>query len=264
MKQERGGSVSDSRFSGLPQRPGKIIAVHLSYGSRAEQRGRRPDAPSYFFKAPSSVAASGDSLGRPAGIELLGFEGEIALVIGTPAYRVGTDEAWGHVGWVTAANDFGMYDLRANDRGSNVRSKSGDGFTPIGPDLIPAAEIDPADLRVRTWVNGELIQDGHSSDLIFPLSQFVADLSQHFTLEVGDVILAGTPSGASVVQPGDVVEVEVDSPQAGASSGRLTTPIAEGHSGYDPTVGSMPAVDDKQRIDAWGSPSAAGVAQETS
>src|SRR5690625_6479377 len=94
----------DPRFAGLPGRPGKIIAVHLSYESRADQRGRRPAAPSYFFKASSSVAASRSELGRPAGIELLAFEGEVALVIGEPAYRVPLDRPWDHVAYVTASN----------------------------------------------------------------------------------------------------------------------------------------------------------------
>ena len=92
--------------------------------------------PSYFFKPSSSVAASGGTIERPAGTELLAFEGEIALVIGTRRARASPlEDAWGHVAWVTAANDFGLYDLRANDKGSNVRSKGGDGFTPIGPTL---------------------------------------------------------------------------------------------------------------------------------
>ena len=117
----------DPRFSALPGRPGKIIAIHLSYASRADQRGRRPQHPSYFFKPSSSVAASGDTIERPEGTELLAFEGEIALVIGAPARRVGLADAWDHVAWVTAANDFGLYDLRQNDKGSNVRSKGGDG-----------------------------------------------------------------------------------------------------------------------------------------
>jgi hypothetical protein len=137
---------------------------------------------SYFFKASSSLAASGGVVERPAGTELLAFEGEIALVIGEPA-RVTLADAWDHVAWVTAANDLGLYDLRANDKGSNVRSKGGDGYTPIGPHLIDARTVDPAALRVRTWVNGELRQDDTTAGLIFPLAQFVADLSQHFTLE---------------------------------------------------------------------------------
>ncbi|MGN7977203.1 fumarylacetoacetate hydrolase family protein [Microbacterium sp. 22195] len=242
-------------------RPGKIIAIHLNYVSRADQRGRRPAAPSYFFKPASSVGVSGGTVERPAGTELLAFEGEIALVIGTPARRVSIEDAWSHVASVTASNDLGLYDLRANDKGSNVRSKGGDGYTPLGPELIDAASVDPGNLRVRAWVNGELRQDDSTTGLLFPLPQLVADLSQHFTLEPGDVILAGTPAGSSVIVPGDVVEIEVDAPDApGApSSGRLVTTVTQGEVAFDPALGSLPAVDDLQRTEAWGSREAAGL-----
>lgn len=245
-------------------RPGKIIAIHLSYASRADQRGRRPAHPSYFFKPSSSVGVSGGTVERPAGTELLAFEGEIALVIGTPARRVPLAQAWNHVGWVTAANDLGLYDLRANDKGSNVRSKGGDGYTPLGPDLIDARSVDPAALRVRAWVNGELRQDDTTAGLIFPLAQLVADLSQHFTLEPGDVILTGTPAGSSVIVPGDVVEVEVDAPDAegSPSSGRLVTTVTQGDVPFDAALGSLPAVDDLQRTEAWGSREEAGLAPQ--
>ncbi|MHC2999603.1 fumarylacetoacetate hydrolase family protein [Microbacterium sp. HJ5] len=254
---------SDRRFAALPGRPGKIIAIHLSYRSRADQRGRRPQHPSYFFKPSSSVAASGDTIERPAGTELLAFEGEIALVIGRAARRVSLDDAWNHVGWVTAANDFGLYDLRANDKGSNVRSKGGDGYTPVGPSLIDARAVDPAALRVRTWLNGAVVQDDTSAGMIFPLAQLVADLSQHFTLEPGDVILTGTPAGSSVAAPGDVVEVEVDVP-GGPSSGRLVTTVVQGAVAFDAELGSLPDVDDLQRAEAWGSREAAGLPAEAS
>lgn len=246
-------------------RPGKIIAIHLSYASRADQRGRRPAHPSYFFKVSSSVAASGGTVERPAGTELLAFEGEIALVIGEPARNVSLEDAWSHVASVTAANDLGLYDLRANDKGSNVRSKGGDGYTPIGPDLIDARTVDPHDIRVRTWVNGELRQDDNSAGLIFPLAQFVADLSQHFTLETGDVILTGTPAGSSVIVPGDVVEVEVDAPNASGAptSGRLVTTVTQGDVPFDKALGSLPTVDDTQRTEAWGSAEAAGLEPAT-
>lgn len=242
-------------------RPGKIIAIHLNYVSRSDQRGRRPAAPSYFFKPASSLAGTDGVVERPAGTELLAFEGEIALVMGTAARRVAVDEAWSHVASVTASNDLGLYDLRANDKGSNVRSKGGDGYTPVGPDLIDASTVDPAALRVRTWVNGELAQDDTTSGLLFPLPQLVADLSQHFTLEPGDIILTGTPAGSSVIVPGDVVEVEVDAPDApGApSSGRLRTTVTQGEIEFDPALGSMPAVDDLQRAEAWGSRELAGL-----
>ncbi|MBF6384131.1 fumarylacetoacetate hydrolase family protein [Nocardia farcinica] len=251
--------------AGLPSVPGKIIAVHLSYASRATQRGRTPAAPSYFFKPASSLAESGATIERPAGTELLAFEGEVALVIGTPARHVALADAWSHVAWVTAANDWGLYDLRAADKGSNVRNKGRDGYTPLGPRLIDAGTVDPAALRVRTWRNGELVQDDTTAGMIFPLAQFVADLSQHLTLEPGDVILTGTPAGSSVARPGDVIEVEVDAPTAAGAptSGRLVTEVVEGRGDFDPALGSLPAVDDRQREEAWGSRAAAGLPEQT-
>lgn len=233
--------------------PGKIIAVHLNYPSRMEQRGRTPAFPSYFFKPASSLAPTGGTIERPAGTELLAFEGEIALVIGEPARWVSPEEGWRHVAQITAANDFGVYDLRAADKGSNVRNKGGDGFTPLGPAAIPTAGLSEDAWRVRTWVNGELVQDDTSATLKFPFGQLVADLSQHMTLETGDVILTGTPAGSSVVLPGDVVEVEVDAPNAtGApTTGRLVTTVTQGEVPFG-DFGSKPKVDDLQRIEAWG------------
>jgi len=245
------------------QRPGKIIALHLNYPSRAAQRGRVPQQPSYFLKPSTSFAPSGSTVERPAGTELLGFEGEIALIIGTTARRVPLDDAWACVSGVTAANDLGVYDLRHADAGSNLRSKGGDGFTPLGPDVIDARAIDPAELRIRTWRNGTLVQDDTTAELLFPFARLVADLSQLITLERGDVILTGTPAGASVALPGDVLEVEVDAPTApGApTSGRLTTTVVEGTQPLA-DFGAQPRVDDAQRADAWGSREAAGLDPE--
>ncbi|MCM1013799.1 fumarylacetoacetate hydrolase family protein [Brevibacterium sp. XM4083] len=249
----------------VPSRPGKIIAVHVAYESRSAQRGTRPAAPSYFLKASSSVAPSGATIERPADTKLLAFEGEIAIVIGSPAHRVTAHEAWDHVAGVTASNDFGLYDLKTPDKGSNVRSKSRDGYTPLGPNLIPAAEVDPQELTIRTWVNGSLVQDdGTGPDqLIFPLTQIIADLSQHFTLESGDVILTGTPAGSTVVAPGDVVEVEVTGASSDSgeqlSSGRLRTEVVEGPGDFDAALGSTPAVTEALAADAWGSREEAGL-----
>ena len=247
-----------------PGRGGKIIAVHLNYSSRAQQRGRTPNTPSYFLKPISSVSATGSTIERPAGTELLAFEGEIALIIGAPARWVSAEDGWSHVAAVTAANDFGIYDLRGADKGSNLRNKGGDGFTPIGVNLIDARAIDPAALRVRTWVNGSLAQDDTTDTLLFPFGQLIADLSQHMTLETGDIILTGTPAGSSVVVPGDVVEVEVDAPDATDSptSGRLTTTVTQGTRPFS-DIGSKPAVDDLQREEAWGSAEAAGLTRNS-
>jgi 5-oxopent-3-ene-1,2,5-tricarboxylate decarboxylase/2-hydroxyhepta-2,4-diene-1,7-dioate isomerase len=236
----------------------KVIAVHLNYPSRAAQRGRTPAQPSYFLKPSSSLSLSGSIVERPAGCELLGFEGEVALVIGKAARRVRLEDAWGHVAWVTAGNDLGVYDLRYADKGSNVRSKGGDGFTPVGPGLIPAEAVEPTQLRIRTWHNGELVQEDTTTDLLFPFDRLVADLSQLLTLEPGDIILTGTPAGASVAVPGDVVEVEVDSPQTGHNTGRLTTTVTQGTTPFT-DFGAQPRTDDLQREEAYGSREAAGL-----
>jgi 2-keto-4-pentenoate hydratase/2-oxohepta-3-ene-1,7-dioic acid hydratase in catechol pathway/regulator of RNase E activity RraA len=244
-------------------RPGKVIALHLNYPSRIAQRGRVPAQPSYFLKPSTSVSASGAEIGRPAGTELLAFEGEIALVIGVTARAIGLDTAWSHVRGVTAANDFGVYDLRYADKGSNLRSKGGDGFTPLGPELLDADAVDPAALRIRTWVDGELVQSDTTRDLVFSFAQVVADLSQLITLEPGDVILTGTPAGSSVVVPGQMVEVEVDAPDAPGAprTGRLITRVVESASAPG-AFGAGPKIDDLQRAEAWGSAAAAGLEAE--
>lgn len=239
----------------------KVIAVHINYPSRAAQRGRTPEQPSYFLKPSSSLAtgsaAAPSTVERPAGCELLGYEGEIALIIGKPARRVGVEDAWSHVEWVTASNDLGVYDLRYADKGSNLRSKGGDGFTPVGPGLIAADAVDPAQLRIRTWHNGELVQDDTTEDLLFPFARLVADLSQLLTLEEGDIILTGTPAGASVAKPGDVVEVEVNA--GDLTTGRLVTRVEEGTTPFA-DFGAQPRTDDLQREEAYGSREAAGLA----
>ncbi len=239
----------------LGSAPGKIVAVHLNYRSRAAERGRTPDRPAYFLKPPTSLAGSGDPLIRPQGCELMAFEGEIALVLGERARQAAPESAWSYVRWVTAANDAGVYDLRHADGGSNLRSKGGDGFTPIGPRLLDARLLDPAGLRLRTWVNGEPAQDDTSDHLLFPFAQLIADLSRTITLEPGDVILTGTPGGASVVVPGDLVAVEVSGGD-GQSTGRLANRVAEAD-GPLADYGAMPSPWPQDRAAAYGRKAAA-------
>jgi regulator of RNase E activity RraA/2-keto-4-pentenoate hydratase/2-oxohepta-3-ene-1,7-dioic acid hydratase in catechol pathway len=238
------------KVTALERVPGKVVAVHSSYRSRAAQRGTIPAWPSYFLKPSSSLAESGDPVARPPGCELLAFEGEVALVIGRRARRVRPADGWDHVAHLTAANDFGVYDLRYADRGSNVRSKGIDGFTPIGPRLIDARAVDTEALRLRTWVNGNLTQDAWPArDMLFGFGDIVADLSRLLTLEPGDVILTGTPAGSTVVTPGDVVEVEVSA--GDLSSGRLRSPIVQADYRLDPP-GAMPRATDAERAAAYG------------
>ena len=170
--------------------PTKVIATHLTYRSRAAERGKMPVAPSYFLKPPSSLALGGGEVRRPEGCHLLAFEGEIALVIGTRCLAGEPGAGWESVGWVTAANDFGVYDLRYADAGSNLRSKGSDGFTPCGPEFIPADRVDPHDLLLRTWVNGVLQQQARTGEeLLFSFDLLIADLARLMTLEPGDIVL---------------------------------------------------------------------------
>ncbi len=237
-------------MTALERVPGKIVAVHVSYRSRAAERGSTPAWPSYFLKPATTLAETGDPVARPPGCELLAFEGEVALIIGRRAIRVSRAGAWDHVAWITAANDFGAYDLRYADRGSNMRSKGIDGFTPLGPRLIDARTVDLAAVRLRTWVNGNLAQDARpAEDMLFGLRDIVADLSRLTTLEPGDVILTGTPTGSTVVTPGDVVEVEVSA--GSQSSGRLRSPIVEASYRLEPP-GAMPRATAAEREAAYG------------
>lgn len=234
--------------------PSKIIAVHLNYRSRAAERGRYPVEPSYFLKPPSSLSWTGQPIHRPLGTELSAFEGEIALVIGKRASRVSREEATGYIGWIAAANDFGVHDLRYADRGSNLRSKGADGLTPIGPVLLDPHELDLSAVRLRTWVNGKLVQDTTTEDMLFDFGYLIADLSRLVTLEPGDVILTGTPTGSTVVGPGDLVEVAINDTEPLANRVREGEPLAE--------IGALPQLRSEDREAAYGA-TVPGLSPET-
>lgn len=248
---QEGTRAVDAVTQALGHRPGKVVAVHLNYPSRCAERGRTPAQASYFLKPSSSLAGSG-RVGRPEGTELLAYEGEVALVIGTIARLVTPEAGWSHVGWVSAANDLGLQDLRYADKGSNVRSKGGDGYTALGPALLDARALDPRGLRVTTWLDDEVVQDDTTDTLLFPFGHLIADLSRFMTLEVGDVVLTGTPGGASVAVPGQRLQVEVRSVADPAlTTGRLVTDVVD-----TPALGpwgSPPVADEQSRADAWGS-----------
>ncbi len=215
--------------------PTKIIAVHLNYRSRVEEyEAKTPEAPSYFLKPPSSLSAHGAPVVRPRGCKYLNYEGEVALIVGRRVNRIAQEDALGHVAAYSVANDFGVHDFRHADRGSMLRVKGQDGFCPIGPYLVDAADVDPANLTLRTYVNGRVVQEGNTSELLFSFAYMLADLSRLITLEPGDVLLTGTPANSRPVQPGDLVEVEVD------GIGRLSNPIVEADEDL-PGPGVMPA-----------------------
>ena len=221
-----------------PVSPGKIVATHLTYRSRVDEYAMAapPAAPSYFLKPPSSLSHHGADVARPRGCRFLNYEGEIAVVIGERCSGVTTDDALRHVAGYTVANDWGVHDFRHADRGSMLRVKGQDGFCPLGPAMVDATEVDPDDLNLRTLVNGEVVQEGHTgTDLIFSFAYQVADVSRLITLEPGDVLLTGTPANSRPVEPGDVVEVEVE------GIGRLRNRVVELDRELE-QVGDAPAV----------------------
>jgi 5-oxopent-3-ene-1,2,5-tricarboxylate decarboxylase / 2-hydroxyhepta-2,4-diene-1,7-dioate isomerase len=214
-------AAADTRFL-APVEPTKIIATHLTYRSRVDEyAARTPPEPSYFMKPPTTLNGHGGELRRPRGARFLNYEGEVAVVIGRPMHGVPQDRVLDFVAGYAPANDVGLHDFRHADRGSMLRVKGQDGFCPIGPALVPAAAFDPTDFEIRTYLNGELVQEGSADDLIWPISYLLADLNRLITLEPGDVVLSGTPAHSRPMEPGDVVAVEV------SGLGRLENPVVD-------------------------------------
>jgi 5-oxopent-3-ene-1,2,5-tricarboxylate decarboxylase/2-hydroxyhepta-2,4-diene-1,7-dioate isomerase len=202
--------AADSAAYLAPVEPTKIIATHLTYRSRVEEYAARvPAEPSYFMKPLSTLNAHGGVLRRPRGGRYLNYEGEVAVVIGARMHGVPQERVLEHVAGYAPANDVGLHDFRHADRGSMLRVKGQDGFCPIGPALVPAADFDPADFEIRTYLNGAVVQEGAAADMIWPISYLLADLNRLITLEPGDVVLSGTPANSRPMEPGDVVAVEV-------------------------------------------------------
>ena len=220
---ESGERIEEATATYLaPVQPSKIIATHLTYRSRVEEyAARTPPEPSYFMKPPTTLNGHRCALRRPKGARFLNYEGEVAVVIGTRMHGVSQDTVLDHVAGYAVANDVGLHDFRHADRGSMLRVKGQDGFCPIGPELVPASEFDPTSFEIRTYLNGEVVQQGSASDLIWPISYLLADLSRLITLEPGDVVLSGTPANSRPMEPGDVVEVEA------TNLGRLSNTVID-------------------------------------
>lgn len=205
-----------------PVEPSKIVAVHLTYRSRVEEYGARtPGAPSYFLKPPSALNGHRGVIRRPTGGRFLNYEGELAVVIGRRMKGVVVAQALSYVAGYACANDVGLHDFRHADRGSMLRVKGQDGFLPLGPEVVPASEFDPTSYTLRTFRNGELVQEAGAGDLLFPVAYQLADLCRLITLEPGDVLLTGTPANSRPMEPGDRVEVEI------SGLGRLSNTVVE-------------------------------------
>jgi 2-keto-4-pentenoate hydratase/2-oxohepta-3-ene-1,7-dioic acid hydratase in catechol pathway len=195
----------------------KVVCVGLNYRDHAgEQGAEAPKAPLLFGKFANTLCGDGDALLLPEGIGHVDAEAELAVVIGERASRVPEERAGDVIAAYTCANDVSARDAQFGD-GQWFRGKGFDGFCPIGPRLVDAGSLDPSDLRVQQRLNGEVLQDSRTSNLIFTVPVLVAYISRALTLEPGDLILTGTPAGVGVfrdpkiaLRDGDVVEVEIE------------------------------------------------------
>jgi len=217
-----------------PCQPTKIICIHLNYESRVKEfLATLPPAPTYFHKPVSALNAHDGDVIRPPRCRYLNFEGEIAIVIGKECRHVGPDQAAGYIAGYTIGNDFGLHDFRDTDAGSMLRVKGSDTLCPLGPGLVD--DWDFRGKRIRTLVNGEVKQDGNTHEMMWDMHYLVADIARTITLVPGDVILSGTPANSRPVQPGDLVEVEVE------GLGVLRNRIVEGPVPIREDVGAQPS-----------------------
>ena len=202
-----------------PVTPGKIVAIGLNYKDHAAEQGKPlPTEPMIFLKPSTAVIAAGDPIRLPAGLGRMDHEAEMAIVVGRRATRVSVSDAPGYILGVTCSNDVTARDLQ--NRGVQYSHVKGfDTFAPLGPCI--AVGLDPSDLAVEGWVNGVRRQSSRTSQLVFSAADLVAYISAIMTLEPGDVISTGTPSGIGGLKAGDTVTVKVE------GVGELTNPVLD-------------------------------------
>ena len=219
MARTTGAPLSEVTLLAPIPRPPKIVCIGVNYADHAAEAGRAlPRWPSVFLKAPSCVVGPGDPIVRPPTTEQLDYEVELAVVIGRQAKSVLKEQALDYVAGYTIMNDVSARDLQLDKDGGIILGKNFDTSAPLGPAITLIDELpDPSNLGIRTWVNGELRQDGNTHTLIFDVAAIIAFLTQQLTLEPGDVIATGTPAGVGLgmkpqvwLQPGDTIRMEVD------------------------------------------------------
>ena len=190
-------------------RPSKIVCVGRNYAEHAKEMGNDvPTEPLLFLKAPSALIFDSDAIVIPPQSGQVEHEGELAVVIGKLCSKLNNDDdALSYVRGYACLNDVTARDLQRRDV-QFTRGKSFDTFCPIGPHI--ETELDVTDIRLTTRVNGEVKQDGRTSQMVFPVDFLIRYISNQMTLFPGDVIATGTPSGVSRMTPGDVCEVEIE------------------------------------------------------
>jgi 2,4-didehydro-3-deoxy-L-rhamnonate hydrolase len=212
-------SLDGTRLGPPVPRPSKILACALNYRGHAEESGLElPDAPVLFAKLPSALSGPEDEIVVPSGRDRVDWEAELVVAISKRGKDIPAAQAWDHVAGLMCGQD-------VSDRGEQFRSvrqftlaKSRDSYAPTGPFLVTPDELDdPNDLSIRCVLDGEEVQSSRTSDLIFPIAELVEFSSRWATLEPGDLIFTGTPSGVGdgrnpqrYLQPGNVVETEIE------------------------------------------------------
>lgn len=216
-----------------PSEPSKILCVHLNHISRVHEfQIQLTPTPTYFQKPVSALNSHRGHVVRPEGCQWLNYEGEVVIVIGTPCRNISPTQAGDYILGYTIGNDYGLHDFRDTDAGSMLRVKGSDTLCPVGPGIV--TDWDFHDKQIRTLVNGEVRQDGNTSEMTWDMHYLVADLARTITLLPGDMIFSGTPAFSRPVQPGDVVTVEVE------GLGALTNAIVTGPTAIRDDVGAQP------------------------
>jgi 2-keto-4-pentenoate hydratase/2-oxohepta-3-ene-1,7-dioic acid hydratase in catechol pathway len=186
----------------------KVVGVGRNFADHAAELGNEvPVSPLTFFKPNTAVIGPGDPIRLPAISENVSYEAELAVVISRVAKQVPAEKAHSYVLGYTAANDVTLRDVQQTDK-QWTRAKGFDTSCPLGPWI--ETEFDPEDVRIRSWVDGELRQDGSTADFIFDIPSLIAHITETITLLPGDVILTGTPAGVGQVVSGNRVHVAID------------------------------------------------------
>ncbi|KZN99478.1 fumarylacetoacetate hydrolase family protein [Bacillus badius] len=195
-----------------PFEPKTVFALGLNYADHAAELSfKAPEEPLVFLKGPNTFIGHRGQTRRPADVEYMHYECELAVVIGRPARNIKREEAYEYVSGYTIANDYAIRDYLENYYRPNLRVKNRDTCTPIGPWFVDKKDIpDPMNLSLKTYVNGKVTQEGNTKDMVFDIPYLIEYLSSFMTLNEGDVILTGTPKGSVDTKVGDEVITEIE------------------------------------------------------
>jgi 2-keto-4-pentenoate hydratase/2-oxohepta-3-ene-1,7-dioic acid hydratase in catechol pathway len=211
--------VEGLRIGAPIARPGAVVCIGMNYAAHAAESGSEPPKqPIVFFKHPNTVVGPDDEVLVPRGSAKTDWEVELAVVIGKQARYVETDEeALACVAGYAVSNDVSERAFQIEVSGGQwSKGKCCETFNPLGPALVPADEVDPTNLSLKSWVNGEARQDSNTRDMVFSVAALIRDLSQYMVLSPGDIVNTGTPEGVALsgrfpfLSPGDVMEMEIE------------------------------------------------------